>query len=264
VGGVDRPRIVQVGYNSQFLERLQAQVGLPRLIGNLAGDANVAALHAVDLNMDTIAYNSVPGREAGEHLSDADIAVVRRVIERNQTVSHLSSDILTVIAPMENSATGRPFGAVRVQLSIEHILDAVRRQVGLASLVAATILGLGVLTSLLLARRVTQPVARLTAAAAAVEAGAFEPETLGSVVERQDELGQLARVFQRMAQEVHAREERLQQEVQALRIEVDQSKREREVAQITESAFFRDLQDKVRQRRPRSDGPPASGEPISS
>ncbi|MGB7952065.1 MAG: response regulator, partial [Candidatus Binatia bacterium] len=41
-----------------------------------------------------------------------------------------------------------------------------------------------------------QDVTRITRAAAAVETGAFEPETLTDVTKRTDELGQLAKVFQ--------------------------------------------------------------------
>ena len=48
---------------------------------------------------------------------------------------------------------------------------------------------------------------RVTAAAAAVETGEFDPGTIERVAQRQDELGQLARVFRRMAREVRAREQ---------------------------------------------------------
>jgi DNA-binding NtrC family response regulator len=61
-----------------------------------------------------------------------------------------------------------------------------------------------------------QNVARVTTAAAAVETGAFELESLTDVAKRTDELGQLARVFQNMAREVYAREERLKREVAVL------------------------------------------------
>ena len=61
-----------------------------------------------------------------------------------------------------------------------------------------------------------QDVARVTTASAAVETGAFEPESLTDVAKRTDELGQLARVFQKMAGEVYAREERLKREVEVL------------------------------------------------
>ncbi len=58
-----------------------------------------------------------------------------------------------------------------------------------------------------------QQVARLTAAAVAVEASIYEPESVDEVAQRTDALGQLARVFQGMIREVYAREQRLQQQV---------------------------------------------------
>jgi DNA-binding response OmpR family regulator len=73
-------------------------------------------------------------------------------------------------------------------------------------------------------------VARVTSAAAAVEAGESAAETLVDVVKRPDELGRLARVFQRMAHEVAAREAQLKQQIQVLRIEIDQAKKVRMAA----------------------------------
>jgi two-component system cell cycle response regulator len=85
-------------------------------------------------------------------------------------------------------------------------------------------------------------VAVVTDAAGAVEAGVFTPEDLAGVAERCDALGQLARVFQRMAAEVYAREQRLKQQVQQLRIELDEARQARQVAEITESDYFQQLQ----------------------
>lgn len=61
-----------------------------------------------------------------------------------------------------------------------------------------------------------QDVACVTHAASDVENGRFAPESLGDVAKRDDELGQLARLFQTMAREVHAREARLKREVEIL------------------------------------------------
>jgi CheY-like chemotaxis protein len=85
-------------------------------------------------------------------------------------------------------------------------------------------------------------VARVTDAAAAVEAETFDPDSLTDVTARTDELGHLARVFQRMAREVYAREQRLKQQVQQLRIELDEVKQARQVAEITETEYFQQLQ----------------------
>jgi MinD-like ATPase involved in chromosome partitioning or flagellar assembly/DNA-binding response OmpR family regulator len=87
-----------------------------------------------------------------------------------------------------------------------------------------------------------QQVSQVTAAAADVEAERFEPESLDSVATRDDELGQMARVFQRMAREVYEREQRLKAQVQELRIQIDQVMKEREVAEITEARYFQELQ----------------------
>lgn len=94
-------------------------------------------------------------------------------------------------------------------------------------------------------------VSELTAAAAAVEANEFDPQGLTATTRRTDALGQLARVFQRMASEVQAREQRLKHEVQQLRIEIDEAKKARQVAAITETDYFRTLQQKARELRTR-------------
>ena len=92
-------------------------------------------------------------------------------------------------------------------------------------------------------------VAYLTYAAAAVEAGTFDSGSLAEVAARADALGHLARVFQSMAREVHAREQRLQQQLQELRIEVDEAKKARQVAEITETEYFRELRQRARKLR---------------
>jgi YesN/AraC family two-component response regulator len=95
-------------------------------------------------------------------------------------------------------------------------------------------------------------VARLTGAAAAVEAGGFDPASLDDVAKNGGELGRLARVFQSMAREVQARVQRLQQQVQDLRIEIDQTRKARQVAEVTETDYFRRLQQEAQTLRART------------
>lgn len=61
-------------------------------------------------------------------------------------------------------------------------------------------------------------------AAQAVEDGRYDGETLQRVARRDDALGRLARVFDGMAAEVKAREERLERQLRALREEIDASR----------------------------------------
>jgi DNA-binding response OmpR family regulator len=88
-------------------------------------------------------------------------------------------------------------------------------------------------------------VERLTAAAAALEAAAFDPDSLADAAARTDGLGQLTRIFQRMARGFQRREQTLKQQVQELRIEVDKARQAQHVQQITGTAYFQQLRGKA-------------------
>jgi HAMP domain-containing protein len=144
-----------------------------------------------------------------------------------------------------------------------------RTSTGSDSLAAGVYVGGALLISLVLLRQVftivenarlynrlleyVRNVDRVTDAAAAVEAGEFDPETIAQVAARRDELGRLARVFQQMVREVRAREQRLKQEVQQLRIEIDETRTARQVSEITETDYFQDLQRKADRLRFRAE-----------
>jgi len=101
-------------------------------------------------------------------------------------------------------------------------------------------------------REYLEQVNHVIGAAAAVEEGTFEYASLDPVAEREDALGQLARVFQKMARQIDAREQSLRQQVQELQIEIDEAKKARQVAEITETEYFRDLCAKAQRLRQRS------------
>ncbi len=86
-----------------------------------------------------------------------------------------------------------------------------------------------------------EQVGRVTGAAQALEEGRTDLGELALVAARDDALGALARRFDSMAREVIARETRLREEVRELRIEIDQARQARQVAEITDTDFFRDL-----------------------
>ncbi len=86
-------------------------------------------------------------------------------------------------------------------------------------------------------------------AASAVEMGTYQSGCLSSVAARADELGRLARVFDHMAAEVKAREERLREQVRDLRLEIEHASPEarevrrssmamRSVAELLPGQFF--------------------------
>ena len=83
----------------------------------------------------------------------------------------------------------------------------------------------------------------------AEEAEEFERKKLSQIAKRNDELGQLGRVFQGMVREIYAREQQLRQQLQKLRLEIDESRREKDVSEIEESETFQKLQEEAKHMR---------------
>ena len=76
----------------------------------------------------------------------------------------------------------------------------------------------------------------------------------GRVIPFDDSLVQLVSSLSSLAAvalEAYVREQNLRQQIQQLRIEIDEVKRQRQVTEITETDFFQDLQDKARNLRRR-------------
>ena len=87
---------------------------------------------------------------------------------------------------------------------------------------------------------------KLVTEAAAVESESFTIDSLDGVAAREDEFGQLARVFQNMAKQVEIRETKLRQQVQELKIEIDRSKQAKQVAEIVQTDSFKNLKQKLK------------------
>jgi HAMP domain-containing protein len=79
-----------------------------------------------------------------------------------------------------------------------------------------------------------------------------ESRKLSKVMGRQDELGQLGQVFQKMVNQVIARQQRLRQQIRDLKIEIDESRKSQEVQEIVETDYFRNLQEKANKFRKRN------------
>lgn len=77
-------------------------------------------------------------------------------------------------------------------------------------------------------------------------------QTFDSSVGQQDQtLSALAAEFARMATQVQQREDALRQEIDQLKIEIDETKRKRQVSEITETDFFKDIQSRAAELRRR-------------
>jgi HAMP domain-containing protein len=137
----------------------------------------------------------------------------------------------------------------------EHIRGEINytRNTFIGILIAMILIVSGV--SFVLSKAITDPIMALRKAAQSVERGErFEPARIADLTRAQDELADLARVFTRMAVEVQAREQRLEEQVRELRIEIDQVKKTRQVAEITETKYFQHLQEHAKEMREKAKG----------
>jgi HAMP domain-containing protein len=116
-----------------------------------------------------------------------------------------------------------------------------------AALLSVIVLALG--ASYVISNLIARPIIQIENAASAVERGDYKAEILAGLLQSRDELGRLARVFHRMAEEVRARAEGLRLQISALHIEIDEIKRKRQVAEVVESEGFQDLQAKAKALR---------------
>jgi methyl-accepting chemotaxis protein len=137
----------------------------------------------------------------------------------------------------------------------ERVSDATWLSLSVVMLVFILIFALVVLAiNLLLRRNVVDPIGRLAALAELVgddrmsEEG-NEFERLIPVAKRGDELGQLSKVFQQMARQVYVREKELKKQVHQLSIQINEVKKAEDVAEITESEYFQELQSKANSMR---------------
>lgn len=150
------------------------------------------------------------------------------------------------------STTGGDPDWILVSAVPEQRLEAPGRSLaGQLILLSVAVLLLGLAFGILLSRRITKPVDNITAAAVGLADGTFEPTTLDAAAARSDEVGELARAFQRMGTEVVEREARLREQVQQLTVQIDRSRVDSEVEQITESEYFQRLKaqaDELRRR----------------
>lgn len=192
VAGVDRPRIVQVGFDAGFLRELGSQVGLSRLARELVEGGDITAIRVVDEDLYTLVFRAVPGRDTSSLYSLVDGETLQALAHDRRALTRLHGSDLIVIAPITDAGDDRFYGLALVQLPADHIQAALTRQLLLAGIVVAIVLVVGALGAVLLARSITGPVARLTSAVAAIEGDKFTPALLTDVVQRKDELGHLA------------------------------------------------------------------------
>jgi hypothetical protein len=221
----------------------------------IATAANASGDQRLLVNSDGIVVVARDSRLVGRSLREIGLGSVQSALaeEPSGTVSDAElRDRGRQIAAYDTTSTG---AAVVVLQPRDRFFGPIDDLAATTNAFLVVVGLIAVAVAVILARRLSRRVRVLTTAALAVEAEQPVPETaLAEVAKSHDDIGRLARVFAKMAEQVAIREQRLREQVKALRVEIDQERRRRSVEEVTDSDFFRDLQTKAATMRERVKG----------
>ena len=144
-------------------------------------------------------------------------------------------------------------GGIGVDFSARHVLEvqqAIRHRIWLVFLLTYVVLFAFVYYS---SRFIAGPIAQLTQMASQIGEGNYDGNfAVFSRGRFRDEISILGNVFAGMVGQVREREQNLKREVQELRIEIDDTKKTKQVKEIVDTDFFRDLKSKAQTMRSRA------------
>jgi hypothetical protein len=171
---------------------------------------------------------------------------------------------LSGFAPLKN-ADGETVAGMFVDFEADYV-DEVEQGIRDSILLAFVITyGVFFIFIYIIASLGSRPILKFTRAAEAVGEGDYEQDFSNLTTTRfPDEISILAGVLSIMIDKVSQREQSLKQRVAALRIEIDEAKRQKEVKKIVESDAFRELREKAQEmRRRRNAGTSGEGAETS-
>ncbi|HSE87328.1 MAG TPA: SpoIIE family protein phosphatase, partial [Candidatus Binatia bacterium] len=195
VAGVDKPRIVQVGYNAAFLQQLRQRMGLTRLVNQLVSEGSVIAIRVLDKNMITVDYAERLLDHKLSEPTESDLANLRKLVSEGRTESHLEGVLLKVAAPIGEEGGELKGGAILVTLPTDRMQAAIRAETRLAMAVSGLVLLLGSVIAIFGARTISRPIADLIEMTRRISGGDF---TQRIDTRAKNEIGALAASFNGM------------------------------------------------------------------
>jgi len=198
VSGVDNSRIVQVGYEANFLDELSKDVNIQKLVDELTGQANVAAIRILDDKQKEIAASSQPVNGVGENFGDEDLKLVREAVSLKETSSTIQADVLHIATPILDK-NGNVQTTILVYLTTENVQSAIRDSILRTILVSLVVILIGILISFILSNSITRPIRKLTDVVQMMGQGDLSHRV---EVKSRDEVGVLARSFNKMADDL--------------------------------------------------------------
>src|SRR5262245_20862454 len=103
VGGVDKPRIVEVGINATYLGELRKRVGLDRAVQAMLAGEGINAIWVFDNKLNQLAGPSsdLVKTASAAFPSEGEMQAIRDVLRENKTRSLQEARVLSVIAPIK-------------------------------------------------------------------------------------------------------------------------------------------------------------------
>jgi serine phosphatase RsbU (regulator of sigma subunit)/anti-sigma regulatory factor (Ser/Thr protein kinase) len=208
VTGVDKPRIVQVGYHATLLQELRQHVGLTRLVNQLVSEGSVLAIHVLDKNMRTVDYAERAQDIQLPPPTEGELANILSLAKAGGAESFLESSYLKVVAPIGDEGGDLKGGAILVTLPTAPVQAIIREEARDAVAVSALVLLLGSAIAILGAKTISRPIADLTRMTRKIAGGDF---TQRIDIRRKNEIGVLAASFNEMARRLNESIEHLKE-----------------------------------------------------
>ena len=208
VAGVDKPRIVQVGYHANMLRQLQQRMGLTRLVNQLVSEGSVIAIRVLDKNMITVEYAEKLRDKKLPEPTETDLADWRKLVSEGRTESSLEASLLKVVAPIGEEGGELKGGAILVTLPTDHVQAAIQNRIRLAMVVSGLVLLLGSMIAIFGAKTISRPIVELTQMTRRIAGGDF---TQRITVSAKNEIGTLAASFNEMTRRLNESIEHLKE-----------------------------------------------------
>jgi methyl-accepting chemotaxis protein len=216
VSGVDRPRIVQVGYNAQSLEELKQLYSVQGLVDEAVSGEDALSVQLVDPGLKTVALSRDAGAPLIQDAETKDMADATQAMAKAQTIFRWEPEALVVTSPILTGAEGQQaaVGAAIVYFSVEN-LQRVQREAIISGLILGGLMCVaGGIASYWLAGRIVLPLRRMVYLTEEVAVGDLSRRI---EVRRTAELGQLESALGRMTENLRATIQRIGESARQVR-----------------------------------------------
>lgn len=237
VSGIDMPRIVQVGYEANFLEELSKDVNIQKLVDELTGQANVAAIRILDNQLKEIAASTQPVSGIDLGLSNEDEKLLNEAVSLKEVRSEIQGNLMHIATPILDG-NGNVQTTILVYLKTDNVQSAIQGSILRTILVSLAVILIGILISFLLSNGITRPIRKLTAAVRVMGQGDLSHRVQ---VETRDEVGILAQSFNKMADDLQTYMEDLRRTT----AEKERMQKEMEIGKGIQQSFLPEYSPKI-------------------